>query len=142
MQTAILTDAREIRRYRRSGYATAACIALACFACVSSAVAAPRAVRLSDARTAPTHLALLAPHARTTLDDWQCGRAPVNGSASDRYYSDTSAYGWDGHALGAQRWTRDHTVTYWRTRTGRVTFDGVVFRNHSRRAVLVAGWCE
>ena len=45
-------------------------------------------------------------------------------------------------ALGGQRWNADHDRTYWRAAYGgRVTFDGVTFRNATTRTVLVGGWC-
>ncbi len=98
------------------------------------AVAAPtadasRAVSLDDARTAPDALTYLSAGESVSFE------APCPGP-----FTEASAYGWRGRALGAQR--RTDALTYWRTRTGRVTFDGVTFRNASRRPVLVAGWCS
>lgn len=98
-----------------------------------------RPVSLSDALSPPTELVFLYPHASVT---YAYGREGYNCPREGRYFSDVSAYNWRGDAIGAQRWNRDHTVTYWRNRTGRVTFDGITFRNDSRQFVLVAGWCD
>lgn len=94
------------------------------------AVAAPtadasRAVSLDDARIAPDSLTYL--KAGESAKPAQC-------------VTEVSAYGWRGRAIGAQ--TRTHAGFSWRSATGRVTFDGRTFRNRSRRAVLVAGWCS
>jgi hypothetical protein len=97
-------------------------------AIASPSVPAARAVALSDATAPPTTLTLLRPGRSTT---WQ-GACLL---------SDASAYGWRGEALGAQRWVAHRTVMTWRGTGGRVTFDGVAFRNHTRAAVIVAGWC-
>lgn len=57
-------------------------------------------------------------------------------------FSDVHAVRSDGSPLySAQAWTRDG-LTYWRGRHGRVTFDGLVFRNRTHARVWVAGWCE
>ncbi len=93
----------------------------------------PRAVSLSDASSAPSFLHLVKP-GRSYLTLTQC--------RGDSYFSDTSAYRWNGQQLSAQRWDRDRTITFWRDRRGgRVTFDGIVWRNRTHRSVLVAGWC-
>lgn len=105
--------------------------ALAALATAAPAAAvptySPRAVALTDARTAPTDLAYLQPGTRASTH-------PCGGSVSD-----VSAYGPRGRALGPQ------TRRGWRTRTGRVTYrrNGarVTFRNASRRPVIVAVWC-
>jgi hypothetical protein len=96
-----------------------------------------RAVTLRDARVAPTELRLLQPHARITYAT-PTGENCTGGG----YFSDVSAYRWNGEALGAQvhrslrdRWTVPGTRTH-------VTFDGVTFRNHASVPVLIAGWCE
>lgn len=97
-----------------------------------------REVELSDARRPPTRLAYLMPgEARTYargIEGWNC---------RDRtWFSDVSAYHWDGSALGPQRFNRRTQVMFWRSVRGRVTFDGITFRNRTDRPVLVAGWCE
>lgn len=102
----------------------------------AAALASPtdaRRVSLTDARVAPSMMVLVPAH-ETHNALTQC--------AHGTYYSDISAYRWNGRALGAQRWTRERTLTYWRARHGRVTFDGITWRNRTRAAVLVAGWCE
>lgn len=114
--------------------------AIAASAAATPAHAATRAVSLADARVAPTYLYYLRAGARVTprrIDNGrQCGQG---------YFADTSAYDWTGGALGAQRWNRDGDRTFWRDPRSPhrlVTFDGLTFRNHLRRPVLVAGWCE
>ena len=104
---------------------------------LSSALAADAAVAkpvsLSDARTAPDFLRALKP-GRTVTVTRQCPRGG--------YWMETSAYRGRGGALGGQRWTSDHTVTYWPAAYGgRVTFDGITFANRTTRTVLVGGWC-
>lgn len=89
-----------------------------------------RAVSLSDAATMPTVEHALRAHRSVSVPLWCAFNL-----------TDVSAYYWDGSALGAQRWTSDHTVTYWRAKRGRVTFDGLTFRNRTRATVLVAVWC-
>lgn len=93
-----------------------------------------RAVSLSDSVYPPTYLVYLYPHASVTFADVKGYNCPHGG-----YFSDVSAYSWHGRALGAQRHTT--LLDSWRNRTGRVTFDGITFRNASRSYVLVAGWC-
>lgn len=60
------------------------------------------------------------------------------------YFSDVSAYRWDGSALGAQHWSHARQRMLWNDTPegGRVAYDGVTFVNRTTRAVLVAGWCE
>lgn len=93
--------------------ATAALAALAALT-PSAASGAADAVSLRDASVAPSYLRLLAPGQSTTKDR-QCRGG---------YWSDVNAYRWTGDALAPQRWNSDRTVTRW----GRVTFDGVTFR--------------
>ncbi len=107
---------------------TAALAATLALSVPSAADGASRAVALSEAREAPSYLRLLAPGQSVTKLR-QCG---------ENYWSDLNAYRWSGAALARQTWNRDRTLTRW----GRVTFDGVTFRNGSRASVLVAGWCE
>ena len=109
----------------------AALAALAALAIVAPAAhAGARPVALSDARVAPTWLRLVQPHRSATL--------PLRLAYCE---SETSAYHWNGRALGAQRWIGD-LVTYWQAPSGRrVTFDGLTFHNGLRVAALVAVWC-
>jgi hypothetical protein len=94
--------------------------------------AQPHAVALADAAYAPDYLRVLRPMRATTVAR-QCGR--------DGYWPEVSAYKWNGAALGGQRWNAERTLTYWRAARGRVTFDGITWRNRTWHAVLVAGWC-
>lgn len=103
----------------------------------SAQPAQPREVELSDARRAPSKLAYLKPGQYKT---WAHGEAGFN--CRRGYFTDTSAYHWDGSALAPQRWNRDRTLAYWRSVRGRVTFDGITFRNHTSQPVIVAGWCD
>lgn len=102
-----------------------------------------RPVALSDATYAPTTLVLLhAGDAVTVADRFGYDCHTRNGRG---YFSDVSAYKWNGRALGAQRWDSVDMVYYWRiphTRGQSVRFDGATFYNDSRHSVLVAGWCE
>lgn len=91
------------------------------------------AVNLSDAPTPPDFTAKLRPGGAVAVDR-QCAR--------DSRFSDVNAYRSNGAALSGQRWTADRTLTYWRGRHGRVTYDRSTFRNGTRAAVIVAGWCE
>ena len=99
----------------------AAIAALAALALPTSASA--RAVALTDATAAPSYVRVLAPGASVTKTR-QCPRGAR--------WSDVNAYRGNGRALASQR----------RSAWGRVTFEGVTFRNAERFAVLVAGWCE
>jgi len=106
----------------------------------AAAHAAPAAqpVKLSDARTAPDYLRSLKPGRTVTVADGE--QCVSDGHAA--LFSDVSAYRGRGGALGGQRWNADHDVTYWRAAYGgRVTFDGIAFRNATTRTVLVGGWC-
>lgn len=100
-------------------------------------------VSLWDATVAPSELAYLKPGKSVTFasedDGYNCTNAKGRGTG---WFTDTSAYGWNGEAVGAQRWNADHTVTYWMVAHRRVTFDGITFRNHSKLSVIVAGWCD
>lgn len=120
-------------------------IALGAILSPSHAQASAHPTYLSDATRSPRTLVLLPPRAHVTYAHgragWQCRRGPQG-----YYYSEVQAYTWHGGALQVQRWSADRTLTYWRLPRaygrGRVTFDGVTFRNHSTRPALVAGWCE
>lgn len=103
-------------------------------AAVAKAEPQAKPVALSDARMAPDFIASVRPH-NAVLIEYQCDRH------GRTYFTDTSAYRRNGAALGAQRWTRDHTLTYWKAPKGYVTFDGVTFRNLTPYRVLIAGWC-
>lgn len=119
-------------------------IAAVLFATVSVAQASPRAVSLSDARTPPTALAIVRPHHAYMPPADNEGRPCGLGVRHHGYFSDVSAYQWTGAALAPQRWDRIG-VYYWNIghgHHGRVTYDGLMWRNESRRTVLVAGWCE
>jgi hypothetical protein len=97
---------------------------------------APRAVGLFDAERPPTYLVYLYPRGSVTLADahgYNCKRGG--------YFTDTSAYTWRGGSLGRQH--SSDTLQWWRSQDGgRVTFDGVTFRNRTPSPVLVAGWCD
>ncbi len=99
-------------------------LTLATLALAAPTVADAKPVSLEDARSAPDSLTLL--KAGESTKPAKCA-------------TEVHAYGWRGRKIGAQ--TRTHAGFSWRTATGRVTFDGA-FRNRSRRAVLVAGWCS
>jgi hypothetical protein len=96
------------------------------------------AVSLGQAETPPTYLTYLWPNGHVTYARGHDGHNCPRGG----FFTDTSAYRWNGGALGPQRWNRDHTLTYWRGYKGNVTFDGITFTNTTRAKVLVAGWCE
>jgi len=102
----------------------------------------PRAVTLSDASFPPTDLVYVYPGQRRTLASDRGFTCDARGKGG--YYSDTSAYMWSGGAMSAQRWSRDHTVAYWRPRgrSGRVTWDGVNVTNRTSQPILFAGWCD
>lgn len=137
--------------------------ALACIA--AAAATAPQAqaseghwrhhrVGLADATTAPTYLVYLWPHGSVTYssgrDGWNCrkGQRLPDGSTLKRngWFSDVSAYAWNGTAIGAQVDYDDYDAwsvrSYWHGAHGHVTFDGITFYNGSNVPVLVAGWCE
>jgi hypothetical protein len=98
----------------------------------------PRAVALTDARRAPTFMHYVAPR----------GTSPAVPCAP----TDTSAYRWNGRALGPQYrlHTRKGDAHAWDILTPRNYVVGAVwfmdrtqrFVNYSPRSVLVAAWCE
>ena len=98
----------------------------------SMAAAAPlqaaqgRPVTLRQAAIPPTYLRMLQPGRSTTVTR-QCG---------SQYWSELSAYQWNGEALPGQRYYGERM--HW----GRVTFDGITWRNGTSQPVLVAGWCD
>jgi hypothetical protein len=103
----------------------------------------PRAVSLADASAPPTMLAYVLPgHAFTPNTDSEGRPCHAHGRAG--YFSDASAYRWNGSALGAQHWNASALVYYWHARghVGAVAYDGLTFRNDTRAPILVAGWCE
>ncbi len=94
----------------------------------------PRAVSLSDATHAPRSAFFVFP-GETIIGKVQCPRG--------HFWTETSAYRWDGSALSAQRWNRLHDRTFWRdSRGGRVIFDGVAVHNGTRAPIIFAGWCS
>lgn len=111
-------------------------------ACVLACVLAPsamgaRSVSFADRTADADFMAHVAPGTVLTVDR-QCPR--------DGWFTEYSAYAADGSAIGAQVVSRyaDGTVkrVAWRYGRRSVTFDGATFRNHTRHAVLVAGWCS
>lgn len=100
-----------------------------------------RPVALTEARSAPTYLVYLWPHGSVTYATGNDGHNCPGKRGG--YFSDVSAYAWNGSALGPQRWD-DIGAYYWHVphHHGRVTFDGSTFNNESRYRVLVAAWCE
>lgn len=99
---------------------------------------APKAPSYADRNADAPFRAYVQPRSSVTIER-QC---PSGG-----YFTEYSAYMHNGSAMGAQRTERypDGYVkrAVWRDRSGRsVTFDGLTFRNHTRRAVWVAGWCS
>lgn len=104
----------------------------------ASAGTAPHAPELSEADAPPTVLRYLRPDASATFARGRDGHNCRGGG----WFSETQAYRWDGRALGQQRWTREHDLTYWPARRGRVTFDGITFHNDTHQPVLVAAWCD
>lgn len=102
-----------------------------------------RAVGLADALSPPQYIVYLGVGAHVTYARTDKGHVGENCPRTGGYFTDVSAYHWNGTALRAQRWTPDGTVTYWPNSNGRrVTFDGITFTNRTRAPVLVAGWCE
>lgn len=109
----------------------------------SPAQGAPRAVSLADAHVSPSMLRYVFPgHTFTPRTDAQGHPCHAHGRAG--FYSDVSAYRWNGSALGPQRWNARALVYYWHARgdAGAAVYDGLSFRNDTYAPVLVAGWCE
>jgi hypothetical protein len=92
-----------------------------------------RPVALTDARVSPDTLARIPAHSERTY--------PASAQCGDGYWTEYSAYTRTGGALGGQQWNEDNTLSWWRAPHGRVTFDGITFRNKTNRTVLVGGWC-
>lgn len=97
-----------------------------------------RSVSLSDARFAPSVLVYVRAGETYTLRHAR----PCKGKRGRSYFTDVSAYTWQGGALGAQTWDAGDEVYAWRAPSGRVAFDGRTFHNETSAPVLVAGWCE
>lgn len=99
-------------------------------------------VGLGDALTPPTVLHYLRPHRSITYTHGRDGHNCPRGG----WFSDVSAYAWNGTAIGAQVDYDDYDA--WSVRSaghgahGHVTFDGITFWNGSNVPVLVAAWCE
>lgn len=91
-----------------------------------------RPVALTEARRPPTWLVLVKAGGSVTRAVQCPGRT---------FYSDVNAYRWDGGPLAPQKWA-GRGGPFPAMRWGAVTFDGLTFRNHNDRPVLVAGWCE
>lgn len=89
-------------------------------------------VSLNDARSAPSVMAYVRPGGH---------KAYRSNCRAGGKFSDVSAYTWRGGALGAEGFNGDR-IHYWPGFHGYVTWDGRTFRNHTRKRVLVAGWCE
>lgn len=90
-------------------------------------------VSMADATYPADFHARLRPGASVTVDN-QCGHGD--------FFSEFSAYRSDGGALAGQRWGQDGTLVWWSGRHGRVTFDGITYKNGTRATVIVAGWCS
>lgn len=115
---------------------TVAALAVAgSLAATAVAVAAPqpRAVPASAATVGADFSASLRPGGVVTVDH-QC--------AHGGWFTEFQAYRSDGRALGPQRRSPDGRLRFWAGRHGRVTFDGVTFRNGTRARARVAGWCS
>lgn len=110
---------------------------LACTALLSAQLAQANGnpVAITDASAPPRFIGPL--KAGASAAPFQCGHSP---------YTEVSAYTGTGRALSGQAWlnpTGPFPALVWRDRAGRsVTFDGVTFRNHTARTVLIAGWCS
>lgn len=104
---------------------------------LASADAAANPVGLADARSAPQTILYVIPGGQyDTLDG-------VSQCARGGFWTEFSAYRWDGSALGGQRWNAMHDRAYWHdARGGRVTFDGRTIYNGTRHPILFAGWCS
>lgn len=61
------------------------------------------------------------------------GASVTAGAGSEFANASVSASGKALHAI----WNANHTVKFWRTGNGRVTFDGITFVNHSKQRVIV-----
>lgn len=94
-----------------------------------------RAVNLSEANFAPDRLVYVKPGKSVTILD-QCGPRTVANLGG--FFTELSAYRWNGRALPAQRWNSDRTLLRW----GRVSFDGITATNRYPFPVLFAGWCS
>lgn len=109
----------------------------------SDAMAQARPVALADAHSAPSMLHYVQAGRYFTPNTDAMGRPCKRTAQARAYYSDVSAYAWDGSALGAQRRNARTLLTYWHRpgSAGAVTYDGLTFHNDTYAPVLVAGWC-
>lgn len=109
----------------------------------------PRAVSLSDARSAPSRVMYV--RAGRSVDVMrQCGRKRADARGA-RFFTDVHAYRWNGAPLAAQvwddtlpGWSWSDTRDPWRDAAGyprAVGFDGLTVYNGTRRPILFAGWC-
>lgn len=92
-----------------------------------------RPMSTSDATAGADFTATIRPGQRLTIEH-QCARGG--------YFTEFSAYRHDGSALGPQNWREGRTLVYWQGAHGRVTFDGVTWRNETRATAVVKGWCS
>lgn len=102
-------------------------------AMAAGATPQPRVVPASAATVDADFSASLRPGGVVTVDH-QC--------AHGGWFTEYQAYRSDGGALGPQRRSSDGRLRFWAGRHGRVTFDGVTFRNGTRARARVAGWCS
>lgn len=116
----------------RQAFAVLATLAVCTIAmpAVSRADPRPMGPTLEMARSAPQTLRYLKAHTAVTITR-QCPRG--------HYWTELSAYTWRGGRLPAQV---RHGGVNSREQWGRVTFDGITWRNHYNHPVLVAGWCS
>jgi hypothetical protein len=102
-------------------------------AMAAGATPQPRAAPASAATVDADFSASLRPGAVVTVDR-QC--------AHGGWFTEYQAYRSNGDALGPQHRSRDGLLVSWAGRHGRVTFDGVTFRNLTHARTRVAGWCS
>lgn len=102
------------------------------------------AVSLADASFRPDRLAYVRSGQSVTFRRQCGGRVDVRSHHWTRdYFTEISAYRWNGARLSPQMWSADQTLTVWVTQNYRpVTFDGLTFRNGTTSTVIVAGWCS
>jgi hypothetical protein len=118
----------------RRATAVLTCVAIALLsAAPASGEPTGRAVQLSAARHGADFSATLRPGASVTVEN-QCGHGG--------FFTEYSAYRSNGGALGAQQWREGRTLVTWAGRHGRVTFDGITFKNGTLAVTIVAGWCS
>lgn len=112
---------------------------------LASAATPARSVSLSDARIAPSWVAVVKPGRFVTPPTNRKGQ-PCKGRKGRRaFFSDVSAYTGTGGALGPQYDTTsygDPFIAWDSPRGGSVGYDGLTFYNATEAPVLVAGWCD